>query len=166
MQGCFRIRTVFLSIFVAAAILAGTGGAAWPEDEAKVVGGSRADGGSRVIGSGLPGTAGLVLDGRGYAYTMDREAGTILCVPPDGRPMVYAHVDGPTALAVDRLRTLFVGTAGGDIFAVTPDGAMDRVFRCGCRVSGLSLDRDGNLLVATDKGALLRLVREDLRFSD
>lgn len=152
MQGCLRIRLFLLSLVMTAAVLSGTGGTA------------RADGGSRVLGTGLPGTAGLVLDGRGYAYTMNRETGMVLCVPPGGEPMAYARVDGLTALAVDRLRTLFVGTARGDIFAVTPDGAVNRVFRCGGPVSGLALDRDGNLLVATDKGALLRLARADLRF--
>jgi sugar lactone lactonase YvrE len=80
--------------------------------------------------------------------------------------MVYARVDGPTALVVDRLRTLFVGTASGDIFAVTPDGTATRVFRCNSPVSGLSVDRDGSLLAATGKGAILRLSREDFRFSD
>jgi sugar lactone lactonase YvrE len=125
-----------------------------------------AQGGSKVIGTGLAGTAGLTLDVRGYAYTADREAGKVLCVPPNGEPMVYARVDSPTALAVDRLRTLFVGTASGDIFAVTPDGSVSRIFRCGSPVSGLSIDRDGNLLAATDKGALLRVTRDEFRFSD
>jgi sugar lactone lactonase YvrE len=154
MQGCLRFRLYFLTVTITAALLTGTGGA------------GRAEGGSRVVGSGLPETSGLVLDARGYAYTMNREDGTVLCLPPDGKPMVYARVDGPTALAVDRLRTLFVGTASGDIFAVTPDGAVSRVFRCGSQVSGLSIDRDGNLLAATAKGAVLRLAREDFRFSD
>ncbi|WP_338669846.1 hypothetical protein [Pseudodesulfovibrio methanolicus] len=154
MQGYSRIRTYFLGVIITAALLAGTGGT------------GRAEEGTRVIGAGLPKTAGLVLDCRGYAYTMDRAAGTILCVPPDGEPMVYARVDGPTALAVDRLRTLFVGTASGDIFAVTLDGAVSRVFRCGSPVSGLSIDRDGNLLAATGKGEILRVAREDFRFSD
>ncbi|WP_207263085.1 hypothetical protein [Desulfovibrio sp. Huiquan2017] len=154
MQGCLRIKLFLLSIFTVAAILSGTGPRAWAGD------------GSRAIGSGLPGTTGLVMDGRGYAYTVDRRAGIILCVPPDDDPLVYARVDGPTTLAVDRLGTLFVGTVSGDIFAVTPDGAVSRVFRCGSQVSGLNLDRDGNLLVVTDKGAFLRLPRADLRFSD
>jgi hypothetical protein len=154
MQGCSSIRTFFLSVIVTTAVLAGLPNTGRTQD------------GSRVVGTGLPGTAGLVLDREGYAYTADRERGVILCVPPDGRPMVYARVDAPTALAVDRLRTLFVGTASGDIFAVAPDGAVKRVFCCGSAVSGLSLDRDGNLLAATGKGAILRLAREDLRFSD
>jgi sugar lactone lactonase YvrE len=80
--------------------------------------------------------------------------------------MVYARVANPTALAVDQLRTLFVGTASGTIFAVTPDGLASRVHECGSRVAGLSLDRDGNLLVVTGKGAILRLERGKLRFSD
>ncbi|WP_071546373.1 hypothetical protein [Pseudodesulfovibrio hydrargyri] len=125
----------------------------------------RAQGGPRVVGTGLAGTAGLVLDVRGYAYTADRAAGKILCVPPGGEPMVYARVDSPTALAVDRLRTLFVGTASGDIFAVTPDGAVSRIFRCGNPVSGLDIDRDGNLLAATGKGAIIRVTRDEFRFS-
>jgi sugar lactone lactonase YvrE len=154
MQGCSRIRTYFLSVIVTAALLAATCGP------------GLAQGGSKVLGTGLAGTAGLVLDARGYAYTADREAGKVLCVPPGGEPMVYARVDSPTALAVDRLRTLFVGTASGDIYMVTPDGAVSRVFRCGNAVSGLSIDRDGNLLAATGKGAILRVTRDEFHFSD
>jgi hypothetical protein len=139
---------------VIAAILAGMDGTAGAQER------------SRVVGTGLAGTAGLVLDARGYAYTVDREAGTVLCLPPDGEPVIYARVAEPTALAVDRLRTVFVGTASGDIFAVAPDGAVSRVFCCGNPVSGLSIDRDGNLLAATGKGAVIRVSREDFRFSD
>ncbi len=154
MQGLSRIRTYFLSVIATAAILAGMGATGWAED------------GTRVLGTGLAGTAGLALDARGYAYTADREAGLVLCVPPGGEPMVYARVNNPTALAVDRLRTLFVGTASGDIYAVTPDGGVSRVFRCGSPVSGLSVDRDGNLLASTGKGAIIRVTRDKFRFSD
>lgn len=152
MQGLSRIRTYFLSVIVTAALLAGTGGTARAQED------------SRDLGTGLTGTAGLALDARGYAYTADREAGVILCVPPGGQPMVFARVADPTALAVDRHRTLFVGTANGDIYAVTPDGTASRIFRCGSPVSGLNIDRDGNLLAATGKGAILHLAREDFRF--
>ena len=154
MQGCSGINKFLLVISIALVLLAATDGPV------------RADEASPVLGSGLHGAAGLALDPRGYAYTLAPDAGTVLCIPPGGNPMVYARVANPTALAVDRLRTLFVGTASGTIFAVTPDGLASRVHECGSRVAGLSLDRDGNLLVVTGKGAILRLERGKLRFSD
>ncbi|WP_319582039.1 hypothetical protein [uncultured Pseudodesulfovibrio sp.] len=154
MQGLSSIHTYFLSVIVIATILAGTG----------VTG--HADDGAKVLGTGLAGTAGLALDSRGYAYTADREAGVVLCVPPDGEPTTYARVAEPTALAVDRLRTLFVGTASGEIYAVAPDGEVTRVFRCGSAVSGLGIDRDGNLLVSTGKGAIMKVSRDKFHFSD
>ena len=153
MQGCNRIVSYLLLVLTALLLtgplaLAGAGE------------------GTGVICADLPGTAGLALDNRGYAYTVDCAAGKVLCVPPDGEPVVYARITAPTALAVDELRTLFVGTAAGDIYAVTLDGSVSRVHRCPTRVSGLSLDRDGNLLIATTGGAILRLAREDFRFEE
>jgi sugar lactone lactonase YvrE len=154
MQGLGRIHLYFLCVTLTAALFAGWAGT------------GRAQENARVVGDGLTGTAGLVLDSRGYAYTVNREAGLILCVPPGGKPMTYARLAEPTALAVDRLRTLFAATASGDIYTVAPDGAVSRVFRCGSPVTGLSIDRDGNLLAVTGKGVIIRVTREALRFSD
>ncbi|WFS63502.1 hypothetical protein LF599_04870 [Pseudodesulfovibrio thermohalotolerans] len=119
----------------------------------------------QTICSDLPGAAGLALDGRGNAYTTNCAANEVLCVPPDGDPVVYAKVEAPTALAVGRSRTVFVGTVSGAIFLIASDGSVSRAYDCGRPVSGLSIDRDGNLLVATGEGSILRLARENLNAS-
>ena len=114
-----------------------------------------------LAGPCLAGTTGLVMDSRGYAYTADSGTGCILCLTPDGERIVHARVDDvPTALAVDTLRTLFVGTNSGRIYAVLLDGSVSLVHTCPGRVTGLDVDRDGSLLAATMDGAVIRVPRE------
>lgn len=116
--------------------------------------------------SGLAGPDGLVLDNRGNAYTVCRDEGLVWCVPPDGEPIPLARVDAPTCLAVDRLLTVFVGTASGDIVAVMPDGTSSRVHRFRNGVTGLSLDRDGALVAATADGAIIRVPRKSFDWNN
>ncbi|WP_272700810.1 hypothetical protein [Desulfovibrio sp. Fe33] len=149
MQNGSRIKTFFMA-FILISILPGT--------VLPALGGEE----GQTICSDLPGSAGLVLDGRGNAYTADCAANEVLCVPPNGDPVVYARVEAPTALAIDRTRMVFVGTASGLIFMIAADGAVKRTYDCGSPVSGLSFDRDGNLLAATGKGSILRLARKNL----
>ncbi|TDT90725.1 hypothetical protein EDC59_102155 [Pseudodesulfovibrio indicus] len=149
MQGCYRAR-IMLLIFILSLLLAGQ---AWAGDSARLC-------------SGLAEPDGLVMDNRGNVYTICRGDGVVWCVPPEGEPVAFARVDAPTCLTVDRLRTVFVGTASGDIFAITPDGVADRIHRCRTGLTGLTLDRDGNLVAATADGMIVRIAREDFRWED
>ncbi|MCJ2164572.1 MULTISPECIES: hypothetical protein [unclassified Pseudodesulfovibrio] len=118
---------------------------------------------SSVVISGLPDATGLVMDNRGNAYMVGKCCGQVLIVPPGGTPMEYARIEGtPTVLAVNRLRTVFVGTESGAIHAILPDGTVSRVHACGSPVTGLSLDRDGNLFIAMGNGSIIRIARSDL----
>ncbi|WP_158509901.1 hypothetical protein [Pseudodesulfovibrio indicus] len=139
-----------LLIFILSLLLAGQ---AWAGDSARLC-------------SGLAEPDGLVMDNRGNVYTICRGDGVVWCVPPEGEPVAFARVDAPTCLTVDRLRTVFVGTASGDIFAITPDGVADRIHRCRTGLTGLTLDRDGNLVAATADGMIVRIAREDFRWED
>lgn len=149
MQGCTRSKLILLTVFLAS-LLTGQALAAGPAQ----------------LCSGLAEPDGLVLDSRGYAYTVCRGDGLVWCVPPDGEPVAYARVEAPTCLAVDRVRTVFVGTASGDIVAVLTDGTASRVHRCQSGVTGLNLDRDGNLVAVTTDGAITRIPRETFRLND
>ena len=106
---------------------------------------------------------GLVMDSRANAYTVDRFTGKVFCLPAGSEPVHYATISGePTALAVDHRRTLFVGTKAGHILAVDRDGTVTEISRCPKSVAGLTMDRDGSLLIATGGEAIIRMKRADL----
>lgn len=116
-----------------------------------------------VLHSGLLDSIGLVMDHRGYLYTAERSTGSIFCIAPGDTPILYAQVPyTPTALAVDKLRNVFVGTEGGTIFLISLDGSVSEVYRCQTRPMGLDIDRDGNLVIATIDGNIIRVARRDL----
>lgn len=155
MQGKYCCRLTLLGFLVSLALLTGS---AIASAEGREPG---------VICEDLPGTIGLVMDSRGNAYTVSRATGQVLCVPPGEEPMVYARVDDtPTVLAVDSLRTVFVGTESGGVYAVMLDGSVSRVHTCDSRVSGLDIDRDGSLIVVTGRGAIIKVEREDFIWKD
>ncbi|MBG0791159.1 MAG: hypothetical protein H0S80_11765 [Desulfovibrionaceae bacterium] len=107
---------------------------------------------------------GLVMDSRANAYTVDRVTGKVFCLPAGDDPVHYATIAGePTALAVDRRGTLYIGTSAGLILAVRRDGTVREACRCDAPVTGLTVDRDGGLLIATGTGKLVRKSRTDLR---
>jgi hypothetical protein len=106
---------------------------------------------------------GLVVDSRANAYTVDRVTGKVFCLLPGNEPIHYATISGePTTLAVDRRRTLFIGTATGHILAVLLDGTVCAAFRCPHSVTGLAVDRDGGLLITTGNGTLVKVRRAEL----
>ena len=106
---------------------------------------------------------GLVVDSRANAYTVDRVTGKVFCLPGGSEPIHYATIRGePTTLAVDRRRTLFIGTVAGHVLAVHLDGTVCEACRCPHGVTGLAVDRDGGLLITTGNGALIRMRRADL----
>ena len=86
MQGCYRARLMLL-IFLLSSLLAGQ---AWGSDSAQLCSGLA---GTGRAGPGQPGAT---------AYTVCRGDGMVWCVPPDGEPVVFARVDAPTCLVVDR----------------------------------------------------------------
>jgi len=127
-----------------------------------VVPASVAESRSPVLRCVMKEPVGLVVDNRANAYTADRETGRIYCLPADGAPLHFATVDGrPTTLAVDRHRTLYVGTASGLIHAVRQDGIVRVAYRCRDHVAGLDVDRDGGLLIATQEGMIIKVARSD-----
>lgn len=111
--------------------------------------------------AGAKDTVGLVLDRRGNLYSASRRTGDVFCLPPSSSPVLLARVTGtPTCLAVDRVRTVYVGTESGVIFAVTPDGSVTEACRIGSAARGVAVDRDGGLRVATDDGVVVTVRRD------
>lgn len=129
---------------------------------AALAGTAAAQGGRAIPGvTGRP--VGLVMDSRAVAYTVDRDTGKVFRLAEGDEPVHYATIEEePTSIAVDRQRTLFIGTTSGQVLAVRMDGAVRHACRCPAPVSGLAVDRDGGLLVTMDNGALLKVRRRDL----
>lgn len=118
-----------------------------------------------VVCSGLPCTVGLTMDLRGNLYTADAKTGYVFCIPPVSDPVLLARVPGiPTALAVDRQRNVFVTTEGGTVYLVALDGSVTATHRCDSRPVGITVDRDGGLVIATEEGMIVKVRRE--RFAE
>ncbi len=84
-------------------------------------------------------------------------------IPPSTDPILLAKIPGtPTALAVDRLRNVFVGTESGTVFLVALDGGVREVHKLAARPVGLTLDRDGTLIIATETGHIVRVKRAEM----
>lgn len=116
--------------------------------------------GAPVVCAHISCSAGLALDSRGNLYTADSQSGHVFCVPPASSPILLAKVPGtPVVLTVDRLRTVFVGTADGAVYLVELDGTVREACRISAQPVGLVVDRDGGLLIATDDGAIVKVSR-------
>ncbi|QGY38807.1 hypothetical protein GM415_01190 [Pseudodesulfovibrio cashew] len=112
----------------------------------------------------MPTAVGLVLDKRGNLYTADRDTGCVYCLTPSSGTVLLARVPGePRVLAVDRLRTVYVGTGEGAVYAVSLAGEVGEVCRFGTGVVGMVVDRDGGLAVVLANGAVMRVDRERFR---
>lgn len=108
----------------------------------------------------VPAMVGLVMDGRGYAYTASRQTGDVFCLPPASEPVLLARLEGtPSVLAADRLRNVFVGTEEGTIYCVSLDGSVTEAYRCSACPVGMAVDRDGGLVVALEGGSIVRVQR-------
>ncbi|BDQ38836.1 hypothetical protein SYK_31960 [Pseudodesulfovibrio nedwellii] len=106
---------------------------------------------------------GLVMDNRSNVYTACGQTGQIFCLPSGGEPIMYAQVeDTPTVLAVDSKQTLYVGTASGRVLAVTRNGSVREAYRCDGRIIGLSVDRDGGLVIGMGNGSVITVERKEL----
>ncbi|BCS90056.1 hypothetical protein [Pseudodesulfovibrio sediminis] len=113
--------------------------------------------------SGVSQPVGLVRDTWANLYYADMDTGQIFCLPHDGEPTLYATIEGaPTALAIDTVQTLYIGTETGTIFAVLQNGSMVEAYHCHGSVAELNLDRDGGLVVFLRNGTILRVNREQL----
>lgn len=113
-----------------------------------------------VLRSVMKEPVGLVVDNRANAYTADRATGRVFCLAANSEPVHFATVEGqPTALAVDNRRTVFVGTTSGQVHAVSRDGVVKMAYQCDAPIAGLDVDRDGGLLIATQRGAVIKVDR-------
>ena len=121
-----------------------------------------AQAGAQAVLPGVPGTVGLTQDSRGNLYAANADTGEIYCIPPTASPVFLARVpDIPTSLAVGRLRTIFVGTESGAVYSVTLAGVVTEVCRVKTPVAGVVVDRDGNLMVSTEDGDIVRVAWRD-----
>ena len=106
---------------------------------------------------------GLVMDNRSNVYTACGLTGQVFCLPPGGEPIPYAQIkDTPTVLAVDNKRTLYIGTESGRIHAVALDGSVREAYQCDDRIIGLSVNRDGGLIIAMGNGSVITVERKEL----
>ena len=143
---CFAATLILMTAFIAATAAQGQAG--------------------RNLFSGTSNPAGLAMDSRCNIYTVDKKTGHVFCIPPDSVPVLLASVEGaPTTLAVDRFCNVFVGTQGGQIFIVEQNGNVTEAYKCRSRPVGLSIDRDGALVIATEKGNIIRINRRDLAWA-
>ena len=107
-----------------------------------------------------PDMVGLVSDMRGNLYAADRSTGTIYCIAPDSTPIPLATIPAtPITLAVDSMRTVFVAAMDGTIHSVTPDGQVRMIRQLSRCPNGITVDRDGNLLVSIANGSIVRIER-------
>lgn len=151
MQGSFFSRLVFGAVVGGMICMMGTLAGA------SAVAGER---GGRVLYRSVPSDVGLALDNRGSMYTADSRTGHVFCLPPKSSPVLLAKVPGrPTVLTVDRLRNVFVGTENGTVYLVSLDGSVDEAYRCASRPVGMEVDRDGGLIIAMEKGGIVRVAR-------
>lgn len=115
------------------------------------------------ISEGIVSPVGLVLDRRGNLYAASRETGDVYCMAMSSSPVLLGRVPGrPTSLALSYVREVFVGTESGVVYGVHTDGLVEPVCKVGSQVSGLAVDRDGNLLIATDDGVIVTVGRDRL----
>lgn len=156
MQGKYRCRLSVLGI-AGMILLAGLSSASAQPD-----GGRRA----RLLAV-VPNPVGLVMDFWANTYTVDRCTGMVFCLPWGSEPVHYATIEGePTSLAVDRKRTLYIGTVSGHVLAVHRDGTVTEACQCAGPVAGLTVDRDGGLFIATGNGAIFKMDRMETAASN
>jgi len=105
----------------------------------------------------------LVMDARSNAYIADTASGKVYCLPGGGKPVLFATIPGaPTTLAVSQERTLFVGTQSGRVYMITQSGDVAEAYDCRTSIAGLSVDRDGGLVIATTQGAIIKVTRNEI----
>jgi sugar lactone lactonase YvrE len=148
------VTLIGLTVMVGSVALASTSGEARADVE-------QPDRGQQIA-AGVTDAVGLVQDRRGCFYVASQTTGKIFCVPPTGEALVLARVPGePRCLAVNRNRTVFVGTQSGVVYGVQPDGSVVEVGQVDGPAIGLVVDRDGALLVATTGGMVVRVAYEN-----
>jgi glucose/arabinose dehydrogenase len=103
----------------------------------------------------------LAMDAHGALYMADEKAGTVRCVTRDGESgVLVSGLRAPCAIAVSHRRELVVGTRLGEIWKVMPDGSAILAGRMNEPVVSVTVDRDGAVLAATEKGIVLRIAAQ------
>lgn len=115
----------------------------------------------------VPSTAiGLVSDYRSILYTADRASGEVLSFSLAGEPVLLGRVTGhPAVIAVDCSRTVFIGTEEGVVYSLSGEGRVREVYRISEQPVGMTVDRDGALLIAKTGGAVVRVSRSHMAAS-
>lgn len=86
-------------------------------------------------------------DSRGVLYVASTEAGSIDCLWQDGSKTAFVQgFEAITDIAVDRKRTIYVGTATGQVWAVTPNAQKHLIASGMPDGFALAIDRDQRLL--------------------
>lgn len=100
----------------------------------------------------------LAMDAHGALYVADEKAGTIRCVTRDGESgLLVSGLHAPCAIAVSHHRELVVGTRLGEIWKIMPDGSAELAGKMDEPVVSVTMDRDGAVLAATERGTVLRI---------
>jgi glucose/arabinose dehydrogenase len=103
----------------------------------------------------------LAMDAHGALYVADEKAGTVRCITRDGESgVLVSGLRAPCAIAVSHRRELVVGTRLGEIWKVMPDGSAILAGRMNEPVVSVTVDRDGAVLAATEKGTVLRIAAQ------
>ena len=103
----------------------------------------------------------LAMDAHGALYVADEKAGTVRCITRDGESgVLVSGLRAPCAIAVSHRRELVVGTRLGEIWKVMPDGSAILAGRTNEPVVSVTVDRDGAVLAATEKGTVLRIAAQ------
>ncbi|WP_432737485.1 hypothetical protein [Maridesulfovibrio sp. FT414] len=110
------------------------------------------------VQSHLKGVVGLSMDRKGYLYTASVRDGAVYSFSPASAPVMIGQVQGrPVALAVDRMRNVFVVTEDGVVSMITTKGQTKEIVRVDFHPAGITIDRDGGILVVGKECGLFKI---------
>ena len=112
----------------------------------------------RVHAAGLVEPTGLAA-AAGLLFVADFHAGLVRRVGAAGRVTTLARLPQVTAVAATPARVVYAVTMGGTLARISPNGAITRIGVAGGldRPHGITIDRNGRLLVAEDSRRVRRV---------
>jgi len=100
----------------------------------------------------------LAQDKQGIVYMASEKKGTIECLWDDGSRTVFTSgLNSPCCLAFNSQRTLYVGTQSGELWSISPTGTQKLLRKDLPPITGILVDRDRTIILATPQGTLLRI---------